>query len=372
MIVRCLQLFGLLFIGAAAQAGEIRVDVDAALASRLLEISCSNQEVDETEFANSDLLKRQFAHHARFGEEYSLENYLHGVRSIARCEVPDPDPFRFGALVERRDEMASTIAFLSGRREELGEKVAALIAPYVPEDVSYSGSVVLAPASFSCGGFASGGSFFIDLPCIAADVEGEYEAIARLIAHETYHAVQGRFVPDFNLSFSGISSPAEAHELMFLRLAVEGSASYVGNMLNVEGDARYARFSRELARRNYGHLAYNFRLFNYVMELLGEPHPDYNPRFRELHGLAFDGAFGERSYFVGQQMAAEIDKDFGGKALACVLSLPPENFALAYEKALATGEKLGKSSPLSTLTLEAARRLAATRTQPADLEACLG
>ncbi|WP_106640553.1 DUF5700 domain-containing putative Zn-dependent protease [Allosphingosinicella vermicomposti] len=363
-------LLGLTLTG-RTDAAEITIDVDTALANRLLTLSCSGQPVDEAEFAASSLLKAQLAHHARFGEKYSLENYVAGVRSIAACKAPDPDPFRFTALVTQRGQMAKAIATLSARKAELGDGAAALTTPYVPAGTRFAGSVVLAPATLSCGGFARGGHFFIDLPCIAEQVEGEFDAVRRLVAHETYHAVQGEFMPDPKASLSTVATPAEAHEYLFHRLAAEGSATYVARMAEVAGDGRYATRSREDARRNRSRLTYNFRLFNLVVEALAEPRQDYGAHFKELYGLAFDGAFGELSYFVGEQMAAEIDRDFGPQALVCVLSLPPEHFILAYDQALRTSERLEKSYPLTQATLAAAQGLSRTRENGPSLGRCL-
>lgn len=360
------------FTGAGeGRAAEVKIDVDTKLADRLLAISCSSQDVDEAEFSGSKLLQAQLGHHSRFGAQYSLANYLDGVRAVARCEAPDPDPFRFGALVKRRDQMKHAIRFLIERKTELGAGAAALIAPYVPAETVFHGSVVLAPATFSCGGFARDGSFFIDIPCIAEDVEGEYDAVRRLIAHETYHAIQATFMPDPAAGLTSVDTPDEAQEYLFHRLAVEGSASFVARMSGVQGEGSYARRSRDEAQRNQRRLSYNFRLFNYATELLGQPHPDFAARFKDLYGLAFDGAFGELSYHVGEQMAAEIDRAFGPAGLVCILSLPPENFILAYDKALQSGEKLKNSYAMAPVTLEAARRIGEQRKGGRALYTCL-
>ena len=181
-------------IASAAQQVSIRVDLEPA--RRLTALACSNQPVNEARFRADPLLAAQLAHHSRFGEQYTIETYLAGLRAIARCETPSPDPFRFASLVEHRERMTKAIAFLGEREQEIGKLAADRIKPYVPADFVFSGAVVPVAASFSCGGFARDGAFFIDVPCVAEDIEGEYDAIARVVAHETYHRIQAQLRGD--------------------------------------------------------------------------------------------------------------------------------------------------------------------------------
>lgn len=360
-----------MMISIPAMAQRISVDIEIAPAERLLAIACSGEEIDDSEFAQSGLLRSQIAHHREFAERFTLENYLIGVRAIARCEVPDPDPFRFGALVERREDMEQAINFLVQRREEIGESAARLITPYVPQGFTFEGNAVLAAASFSCGGFARDGAFFVDIPCLAADMPGNYEAMVRLVTHETYHAIQDQFAAQPMAEFDAVSNLAEALDQMFANLMLEGSASHVAAMQNIEGEGRYAEFSRSLAQRNFRHLAYNFQLFDYMIEALVRDPENVGARFPEIYGLAFDGAFGELGYYTGQQMTAEIEHSFGAAAIPCLLALPGENFILGYVRALDDGDNLESSAAFDASTLAAASWLAQRRPETADFGACL-
>jgi hypothetical protein len=361
-----------LLAASSVHGQSVSIDIDTRGAERLLEIACSGAEVDPAEFSGSELLRNQLAHHRRFGERYNMDNYIAGVRAIAACEAPDPDPFRFSSLVQRRAEMEAAISYLAARRERIGEEVARLLRPYMPAAMSFEGHAVLAGASFSCGGFAQGGAFFVDIPCIAADIEGEYEAVVKLIAHETYHAIQGRFAPDASVDLSRVSSVEEALDNLFTDLALEGTASHVADMRDIAGDGRYASFSRSLARRNFSHLRYDFRLLDYLIEALVREPLRVAERAPGIIGLAFDGAYDEHGYFVGQQMAAEIEHSFGAAAIPCVLALPPESYVLLYDAALQDGDDLEQSSPFAASTVEAARWLAGRRATAPGFSACTG
>lgn len=347
------------------------IDIDTAGAERLLAIACSGEEIDEAEFRESALLQSQIAHHREFGDRFSMENYIAGLREIARCEAPDPDPFRFSALVERREDMIMAIGYLVERREAIGQEVADLLAPYMPVGLEFQGRAVLAGASFSCGGFARDGAFFVDIPCLAADMAGEYEAVVRLIAHETYHAIQSEFAAQPMAEFESVATVEQALDHMFANLALEGSASHIGDMRSVGGEGRYTNFARSLARRNFGHLEYNFQLLDYMIEALVREPDSIPERFGAIYGLAFDGAFGEHGYFIGQQMTAEIEHSFGAAAVPCLLALRGENYILAYTAALEDGDNLDQSSAFAPATVTAARSLASTRAEAADFGACL-
>ncbi|MEO6579573.1 MAG: DUF5700 domain-containing putative Zn-dependent protease [Sphingomicrobium sp.] len=354
-----------------AAAKSVHIDVDTTMAARLVEIACSRKPVDAAQFARSPLLKSQLAHHSRFGSQYSLDAYVAGVNAISGCTVPDPDPFRFAALVKQRAIMTTAIAFLVAHQEEMASKVAAMILPYVPDEMDFRGSVVLAPASFSCGGFAHGKDFFIDVPCIAENIAGEYDAVTRLVAHETYHSLQDRLAPKPAADFHKVATPDQAAELLFSQLAMEGSASLVGDMLQVTGDGQYARFSRAEAKRGFARLPSTFKLFDYALELLRYQQPKIIQRLDDLDRLTFGGALGQPAYYMGQQMSLQIATTFGTGAIPCVLALPPENFIFAYQRALDQPGKLKESEPLGTLTVEVAEGLAASRKKPVSLAQCL-
>ena len=365
-----------LFVGAQAQAKEpaanIAIDFNTQFAQVLLDLACSKKAVDEEAFRSSDLLKAQIAHHERFGARFSYDNYIEGLNKLSQCEVPSPDPFRFEALVERRDEIAHALAYLQQREKDLAQEVSRMLSPYAPANMDFSGSVVIAAASFSCGGFAEGGDFFIDLQCLAGEIEEEISAVQYLSAHETYHAIQHQFVPKpIKEEAAQVKNADEARDYIFQKLILEGTASYVADFRDAEGDARYVNFSRGLATSNYRRLESNFLLFDYLIESLGFGAGAPSQRVKDVYSLGFGGRFEELFYYVGAQMAAEIDADYGPAALVCIMQLPSENFVLAYERALDHGDRLPDSHKLRSATFDAARSLSARRGQKSRIGECI-
>lgn len=372
LVAGCVLLFmsALLFLGSPAKAQQIDITVNVQQARTLLDIACSGEAIDTQKWRQSATLQAQIAHHSQFGERFSLENYLKGLADAARCQVSEADPFRFASLVEKRENMLEAITFLSENEAQIGAEVAAILAPFAPADFTFSGEVIFLAASFSCGGFYSAGAFFVDIPCLASDIESEMDAMVLLVAHETYHAMQAQFAYPKVEGPNGIATAQSAYDFMFQRLAWEGTASHIGDMLEVEGDGRYASFSRNLAKRSFRQLKYNFHLFDFMVEAVGQSPDTVEDRFPRIFGLAFDGAFDQRSYFVGQQMAAEIEHSFGASAIPCVLAQPYENFLLAYDIALRDDNNLARSRSFHPATLDVARARAASRARPYDITAC--
>lgn len=363
-------------IGAHAQAkgraANVSIDFNTQYAESLLKIACSNEAFDEDLFRDSKLLKAQIAHHERFGERFSYENFIDGLRQISQCKSPSPDPFRFSALVERREEIEDALSILQAHQTKLARDVGKMLVPYVPEGMGFTGSVVMAAASFSCGGFAEGGDFFIDLQCVSGEIEQEIDAVQYLSAHETYHAIQNQFVPTPSKSeVEQVTNADEAREFIFHQLILEGTASYVADFRKVEGTGRYSTFSRNLAKSNYHRLDSNFLLFDYLIDSLGIGGQAPSQRAQDVYDLGFGGQFEELFYYVGAQMAAEIDADFGSSALVCIMQLPSENFVLAYGRAIEIGERLPDSHSLRPATYDAARAVAAKRSVAARLGDCI-
>ncbi|MEP2989820.1 MAG: DUF5700 domain-containing putative Zn-dependent protease [Parasphingorhabdus sp.] len=360
----------LALIACALPARAQTIDIDISNANRLLEIACSNQAIDPLEFSTSSIVQKQVEHHREFAERFTMENYLKGLEAAAHCKVLEKDPYRFRYLVQQRPSMTKSISYLLTKRADLTNRVRSNIAPYLPEGFDFESKVIIVAASFSCGGFSKDELFYIDLPCLSADIEGEYEAIAKLISHEAYHAMQNAFASKPMVDEKDVRTELQAWDFMFHRLAIEGSAAFVGDMRNINGDGRYAKFSRNLAQRNFRQLSYNFDLLAFMMEAVAHDPDSLAKRFPKIYALAFDGGFGEPSYFVGQQMTAEIVHSFGPETLPCLLALPPEEFALGYHKAMADDDNLIKSEALAPSIVEIANRLKVSRSTSHNKEIC--
>jgi hypothetical protein len=340
-------------VGANSQ--NVHITVDTSLADYILEFTCSGEEIDESRLRNSRLLRAQIKHHSGNSDLFTMDGFIEAAKAAASCEVRERDLYRFRYVVEDREQIARAIAFLKEHEAELSAFVVEKIAPYFPPQQQYSGEIVLVTASWSCGGFSIDGAFFVDVPCVAPSIEKDFQAVKILSAHETYHALQYAFFAPFDEDMSPIDTPEEAQAHLFLNLLLEGTAEFVADSRNVQGDGTLAVIFRDLASQGYARLASHFRWLDYALTVLAVDE-DSNRRIRDMYHFGFSGSTGEKFYFVGATMARKIEAVFGRDRLVCVISLSPEQFVLAYDAALEQVDEEG-DHVVGVSTLAAARRL---------------
>ncbi len=359
------------FATMSAKGNPITIDVDLSFANALIDLACSGKEINEADFQASDALRGQLDHHSSFGSDYDFESFLEGLRAISACNVPDPDPFRFAGLIKEREDMIGAIAFLNASRAELTANAVQLLSPYFPPNRSFQGDVVFVAASLSCGGFASEGSFYVDLQCIAADIESEIDATTRLIAHETYHAMQ-YYIAQGERPDQQIRTADHALIRFLTILVAEGTATHIGKPLEIVGEGRYASFSRSLAERHRRHMSHDFTLLEVIVDYLSNSPGDNQTKFDNAERLGFGGRYDEHLYYVGAQMSAEIEQAFGPSAIPCLVAQSPENFVLAYAQATRNADRKANLFQLADSTSSAAQQLVHSRPTRSGFEECTG
>ena len=338
-----------------ARAQNVQIRVDTSLADYILEFACSGEEIDEQRLRTSRLLQTQIKHHSVNSDLFTMDGFIDAAKAAAACEVRARDLYRFRHVVKDRQQVARAIAFLKQHEAELSSFVVEKIAPYAPPDQRFSGEIVLVAASWSCGGFAMDGAFFIDVPCVAPSIEEEFQAVKILSAHETYHALQYAFFAPFNEDIGHIETPEEAQAHLFLNLLLEGTAEFVADSRNAPGEGTLSTIFRDLAAQAYKRMASHFRWLDYASAVLAVDEAS-NQRIRDIYDFGFSGSTGQKFYYVGATMARKIEAVFGRERLVCIISLSPEQFVLAYDAALEQAGEVG-DYPVGASTLAAARRL---------------
>ncbi len=337
-----------------AQAGNIDLSIDSSLADYVLEVSCSGEPIDVERLRTSKVLQAQIKHHSGLNKKFTMDAYIEGLQAASRCETLEPDLFRFRYAVNEKEGLAQAVAFLKSHQAELVDFVVGKTAPYFPSDRGYKGEIVLSAAGMSCGGFSMDGAFFIDVPCVAGNVEDEFAAIKILSAHETYHALQYAFFSPFNEDMQVVDTPAAAQHYLFMSLLVEGTAEYVADSREVTGEGSLARLFRDFAAKGYPLVNFNLRMVGYAAEVLGHP-DDSNNRVHDMYKLGFLGNTGQEFYYVGAVMAQKIEAAFGREALVCIIAQTPEQFVLAYD---AAASKPGTdAAPIGPGAIRAAQEL---------------
>lgn len=347
---------GLLLSSPVTYAQSVNVTVDTDLAGYILDLACSGQAVDEERLRNSRFLQAQIRHHSGNSDRFSMDGFIEAARKASNCEVPEPDLYRFRFVVEERESVANAVAFLKEHEAELADYVREKTAPYFPADMEFTGEIVMVTASWSCGGFSMDGAFFVDVPCVAAAIQDEFEAVKILSAHETYHALQYAFFAPFSEDIDPVESPDQALAYLFLTLLLEGTAEYVADSRDVPGEGRLASIFRRFAERSYRRLDSHYRWLDYTAAILAVDEAS-NLRIREVYQFGFTGDNDQKFYYVGATMARVIEVEFGRESLVCIMALSPEQFVLAYHAAFEASDR-STGYPLGPSVLGAAQSLA--------------
>lgn len=365
-------VLGVMTVNASASAQAIKVDVDSSLADYLLESVCSTREVDDERLRSSPLVQAQVRHHTSLSQTRNFDALLAGLEAASRCEVPANDVYRFGPIVESKEVFAATVAFLKSHAREIEDFVTESLTPFVPEDLEYSGSIVLSIVGNPCGGFASEEYFFLAVNCLTGAHEEEYSAIKVVSAHEVFHALQHEFFYPGGNDFAEVESLDDAIEHLFRWLLFEGTAEYAVDTRQIEGSGTLTKFLTTFAENGYQQIPLHIEFFSYAAEILtaGSNSEDYRERLRNIYSLGFSGAGRQVLYYAGAAMTGHIDRTYGRDALICIFRLPPEQFVRAYHTAAlrSAGEE---TAPLAETVVQAAARISRKRDETLHFEACV-
>lgn len=356
------------FAAGPAQAQTVKLNVDASLARTILSTVCSGEAVDEAALRASPLLQSQIRHHTSQSDRRSMDAFLTGLNAAAKCETVENDVYNFAPLVEEKQKFVDAVDFFTERAPEIESFVVEALTPYLPADLEFEGELVLSIVGNPCGGFSMDGRFYLALNCLRGSYEADYMAAKVVSAHETYHAAQYAFFHPFSEDVEQVTTVDEAIDYLFLNLLMEGTAEYVADSREIDGEGEVSKFFQEFARKGYRNLAYNFRLTDYAADILGNDE-DLLRRIKDVYRIGFSGDGGQGFYYVGAAMAGHIEQAKGRDVLVCVMALPPEQFVRAYQAA-ALAVPGQATPPFGSALMKAADCLSKKRDRALRYESC--
>lgn len=359
----------LLALAATPAAAEVNIAIDTSLADRSLGLVCSGVAVNEAEVRASPLVQAQVRHNARLNPAATMDAYVAALRALSACAAPADDPFQVAAILQAPDAYRAKAAAIHARQNEMSARASAMIEPYLPAGVDFRGSAVLAVPYFSCGGFADGPLFFVDIACLDNDLSRDIDALTMMIAHETYHSIQAQIYFAFDENAELIRTADEGVSYMFSALLWEGMAEHVASSNALpENGGPLTELNRHFAQDNNQRPRANFLLLTTLIDYVARRGDDPRGAMENAYGIAFSGGtYQQFAYYVGARMAADIEETWGRPTLICIARLPSEQFVLAHDGvADAKGETRRRLGPAA---IDAARRIAAAR-GAAGFETC--
>ncbi|MEN0652946.1 MULTISPECIES: DUF5700 domain-containing putative Zn-dependent protease [Hyphobacterium] len=153
-------------------------------------------------------------------------------------------------------------------------------------------------------------------------------ALELVLVHELYHGAQGamRPVPE---GLEEALSETDWRALEYLNYGyLEGSATWVANPADFEGDGEMLAYFQDRLERGVGERANLFTLFEASLYQLAND-PTTDPRRHYFAGFTGD----ERNYNVGYIIAREIEAHYGRERLAGVMRESPTAFYRLYAEA---------------------------------------
>lgn len=356
---------------AEAQQARVRLTIDTSLADSALALTCSGAAVDEAAVRASPLVRAQIEHNSNLRAAATMDAYVVALRALSACQAPAEDPFNVAAIIADPQSYRAKAAAITARRAELASSVQEMLTPYMPPGRRFTGGAVLAVPYFSCGGFSYREYFFIDIACMNPGLDGDFDSLRMLIAHETFHAIQAQTYFHVVDDTGDVTTRTAALELMFSSLLWEGMAEHVASTASLatgEGGGRLTQIFRRFAQDNAQRIRTNTETLSMLIEYVAAADDaDAHRRSELAYAAGFTGGYQQFAYYVGDRMAGDIERAWGRAALVCITQLPPEQFALAHDAAAHDGEARLRLSPQA---IAAAQSLAATRGGNHGFETC--
>jgi|CXWL01.1.fsa_nt_gi hypothetical protein len=344
-----------------AAHAEVTISIDTSLADRTLGLLCTGQPVDEAAVRASPVVQAEIQHNSGLIAAATMDAYVAALRGASACQAPTPDPFRIADVIADPERFRAKVNAIKARETEIASAVAERLETYMPAGADYRGEVILAVPYFSCGGFAAQGRFFIDIRCLASDLETDMATLTIVIAHETFHAVQDEMFFESDVGAAGTTPGALSR--LFTALLHEGSATYVSGLasLPATGGGPMTQLNRRFVNDNASRMRVNFALLTILFEHVRRA-TDPEASLRNAYSIGFSGgSYQEMGYHVGARIAGDIETAWGRPALACVMALPPEQFVLAHDAVASASTVEPALFRLGAPAVEAARYLARRR-----------
>lgn len=304
------------FFAASPALAEARVALDVGFARQVLAEVCSGETIDREAIRNDPTVLQMLAHFSQFRDYFTMDAYIDARQQAANCTVPERDFYRFGGVIENRESLKALVDQLAASADGYSGAVSAMLSPYAPEGLAYSGRAVPVVGSPSCGGWSKGADFFVDLPCISGDPEG----LKYLIAHESYHGMQDRFMWDTEGAAPVVKLLGEV-----LR---EGSATAFADFSEIENPGDYAALSQRVIKVNDRRTALNFELLDMAVQYALTLEGGYDA----ANNIGLSGAYDSPFYYVGVTMVRAVEAASGRERLLELLAAPPQEFFKHYEE----------------------------------------
>lgn len=337
-----------------SDTGLVEVRLSVTFASTVLDQVCSYNDIDEAEIEKSPIVQNMLKHFVKFRPDFTMENYISARRAAAECTALERDIFRFKDVIARKSQLTAELESLNSKAQSYSIQASKLVSQLSPKNIEYIGTAIPMIGTPSCGGWSSGETFYVDLPCMKGDQEG----LIYLITHEIYHGIQDIFM----LAIDENSSPIVQ---LFDSIIREGSALHVADFSKIKDPGTYSKLNQDVIESNRKRMDENFDLLEIVLTYL--IHNSNNGAYKKAYSIGASGFFDSPYYAIGDVMTGALHEKYGSEATICLMKLPPQYFFYAYGD-LVEGE--GRAQELPVLSPFIRETLKAVGIDVKNLELC--
>ena len=234
----------------------------------------------------------------------------------------ESDPYEWQSVKKNLKDIRFLINQIERTQVSFLQDINNLILPYTPTDLR--GEV---RACFILGGAAMGFTFDNNptLNVALHKINGDYEGLKYLVAHELYHSIQTLGIQNFNAgkNLGTIPVPLNNSFQIILNVWAEGTATLVGNTANVKNPKWFSKFTQEEFHKNADRSRQNFALME---ALLYQSFNDPDASAEQIYNIGFTTAYDQTLYYAGYEMAKVIEKYRDKKTVAAIIGKKSEYF----------------------------------------------
>ncbi|WND04060.1 hypothetical protein QGN29_06690 [Temperatibacter marinus] len=293
----------------AEQPAPLSLLLKTDLSLQILSEVCTGKPIDEFEIRRSKPILAMLTHFSQFRDYFTMDTYILARKQAANCEKSSRNIYRFNEVIDHKDSLLDQLRSIKENQQSLSINMTNIVSPYTPDGLSYSGTATVMIGTPSCGGWAKGRDFYLDLPCIKGDEQG----MLYLIAHESYHGIQNEFFAD---------RPKKDGPAKLLDAIVrEGSATAIADFSTLPAGGYYTDLSQRILQKNSRRVQSNFDLLD--LAILYLTRKNQAGAYEKVNSIGLSGSFDSPFYSVGVTIFKAVDQKLPRAKLLCILHSDP-------------------------------------------------
>ncbi|MCK8479792.1 DUF5700 domain-containing putative Zn-dependent protease [Psychroserpens algicola] len=260
--------------------------------------------------------KGMLDHDSKFNNKMSKDQYLAELKTANF----KPDAFGINDIRKNINSIKRLVNQISSRSDYIKKLIESQISNYLP-NTQLPKTTVYFVLGGNSDGYTDGNSFYIELQYFNG-----LEGLALLISHEIYHIYQQKLNPFF-LKLLNMPTASQINYVIPINTYMEGVASYIANPLLINNPDKYVEFNQRKYKRNFKRIKESFLLFESLINYSKEVD---SSQLNSIYNIGFSGNWDSPLYFVGFEICAQIEKEYGEYSIREYINKVPTQLFIDY------------------------------------------